>query len=124
MKRGSYPPAKATFRFPVIGGVQPGESQDLRGKRVRRMQRLMKELGRLADNVSEVDVNELDNLKISEMMDGRMLSLLMGDHNFSPRLQNFLEHYPDIHHLLPQATVFDLRLDDRITGSEANVDAR
>jgi hypothetical protein len=44
--------------------------------------------------------------------------LLLGDRNFSPRLKNFLEHYPDIHHKMPQAATFDLRLDDRITGLE------
>ncbi|HEV2688238.1 MAG TPA: FtsQ-type POTRA domain-containing protein, partial [Bryobacteraceae bacterium] len=114
------PPSKATFRLPVLSGVQPGESLDMRGKRVRRMQRLINELGKLADGVSEVDVTDLDNLRINEQVDGRMLSLMLGDHNFASRVQNFLEHYPDIHRRLPQATTFDLRLDDRITGSEAN----
>lgn len=114
------PPAKATFRLPVISGVEPAESQDMRGKRVRRMQRLMTDLGKLADDVSEVDVSDLDNLKISEQVDGRMFSLLVGDHNFASRIQNFRDHYPDIRRRLPQATNFDLRLDDRITVSEAN----
>jgi hypothetical protein len=44
---------------------------------------------------------------------------MLGDRNFSQRLSNFLEHYPDIHRKMPQATAFDLRLDDRITGLEA-----
>ncbi|HYL74799.1 MAG TPA: FtsQ-type POTRA domain-containing protein [Bryobacteraceae bacterium] len=118
------PPAKATFALPVLAGVQPSESQDMRGRRVRRMQRLMKDLGKLADNVSEVDASDLDNLKIDELVNGKMVSLLLGDHNFSSRVQNFLEHYADIHRRLPQATTFDLRLDDRITGSEAANDAR
>jgi len=92
----------------------------MRGKRVRRMQRLMTDLGKLADDVSEVDVSDLDNLKIIEQVDGRMFSLLLGDHNFASRIQNFRDHYPDIRRRLPQATNFDLRLDDRITVSEAN----
>ena len=49
------PPAKASFQLPVLAGVMGGESQEKRGIRVRRMQRLMKDLGPLADNVSEVD---------------------------------------------------------------------
>ncbi len=60
------PPAKASFRLPVLAGVMGGESQEKRGIRVRRMQRLMKELGPLADNVSEVDASDLDDLKITE----------------------------------------------------------
>ena len=49
---------------------------------------------------------------------------MLGDRNFSSRLKNFLDHYPDIHRKMPQATSFDLRLDDRITGLEASRDAR
>jgi cell division protein FtsQ len=118
------PPPKASFKLPVLAGVLSNESAEKRGTRVRRMQRMMKELGAFADRVSEVDVTDLDNLKITEQADGRALSLVLGDHNFSSRVQNFLEHYPDIHRRMPQATTFDLRLDDRITGSEANTDAR
>ena len=49
---------------------------------------------------------------------------MLGERNFSSRLENFLEHYPDIHRKMPQASTFDLRLDDRITGLEDPADAR
>jgi cell division protein FtsQ len=110
--------------LPVLAGVMGGENQEKRGVRVRRMQRLMKELGPLSDNVSEVDVSDLDDLKVTEQAGGSAVSLMLGDRNFSSRLRNFLEHYPDIHRKMPQATSFDLRLDDRITGLEASRDAR
>jgi cell division protein FtsQ len=118
------PPPKAAFQLPVLAGVTGGESQEKRGIRVRRMQRLMKELGPLADNVSEVDASDLDDLKITEQAGGGAVTLMLGDRNFSSRLQNFLEHYSDIHRNMPQATSFDLRLDDRITGLEASRDGR
>jgi cell division protein FtsQ len=118
------PPAKASFQLPVLSGVTNGDSQEKRGVRVRRMQRLMKELGPLADNVSEVDVAELDDLRITEKAGGGAVSLMLGDRNFTSRLRNFLDHYSDIHRKMPQATSFDLRLDDRITGLEASHDAR
>jgi len=118
------PPPKASFQLPVLAGVMGGESQEKRGIRVRRMQRLMKELGALADNVSEVDATDLDDLKITEQAGGGTVSLMLGDRNFSSRLRNFLEHYPDIHRKMPQATSFDLRLDDRITGLETSRDGR
>jgi cell division protein FtsQ len=88
------------------------------------MQRLMKDLGALSGNVSEVDASDLDDLKITEQAGGNAVSLMLGDRNFSSRLGNFLDHYPDIHRRMPQATSFDLRLDDRITGLEASRDAR
>ena len=118
------PPPKTAFTLPVLSGVSIGEGQEKRGIRVRRMQRLMKEIGPLADNVSEVDVGDLDDLRITEQAGGGAVTLMLGDHNFSSRLRNFLEHYPDIHRNMPQATSFDLRLDDRITGLEASRNAR
>ena len=69
------------------------------------MQRLMRDLGSLADNVSEVDASDLDDLRITEQAGGGAVSLMLGDRNFSSRLRNFLEHYPDIHRKMPRAYV-------------------
>ncbi|HUA18136.1 MAG TPA: FtsQ-type POTRA domain-containing protein [Bryobacteraceae bacterium] len=110
------PPPKAPFKLPVLTGVLRAENQDRRAVRVRRMQRLMQELGPMAGNVSEVDVADLDNLKITEQVGGSAVSLMLGDRNFASRVRNFLDAYPDIHRRMPQAASFDLRLDDRITG--------
>jgi len=118
------PPGKASFQLPVLTGVMRGENQEKRGIRVRRMQRLMNDLGPLADKVSEVDATDLDDLRITEQVGNNVVSLMLGDRNYSSRLQHFLEHYPDIHRKMPQATSFDLRLDDRITGLEPPRDAR
>jgi cell division septal protein FtsQ len=118
------PPPKAAFTLPVLSGVLSGESAEKRGIRVRRMQRLMHELGPLSDNVSEVDAGDLDDLKITEQAGGGAVTLMLGDRNFTSRVRNFLDHYPDIHRNMPQATSFDLRLDDRITGLEASRNAR
>jgi len=118
------PPPKTAFQLPVLSGVLGGETQEKRGVRVRRMQRLLKELGPMADNVSEVDASDLDDLKITEQAGGGAVTLMLGERNFSSRLRNFLEHYPEIHGNMPRATSFDLRLDDRITGLEASSDAR
>ena len=86
------------------------------------LKRLMKDLGGLAKNVSEADAADLDNLKITEQLEGSAIVLMLGDRNFAPRLQNFLDHFADIHHKMPDATSFDLRLDDRITALEAGDD--
>jgi len=118
------PPPKSAFQLPVLAGAMSGESQEKRGIRVRRMQRLIKDLGPMADNVSEVDASDLDDLRITEQAGGGAVTLMLGDRNFSSRLKNFLEHYPEIHRNMPQATAFDLRLDDRITGMEAPRDGR
>jgi len=113
------PPLKAAFHLPILAGVSPDETAAERAVRVRRIERLFQELGSLADKISEADVSDLDNLKITEKVDGRAVTLLLGEHNFTSRLQNFLDHYSDIHRRIPQVTTFDLRLDDRITGVAA-----
>lgn len=118
------PPPKSTFQLPVLAGVIGSETREKRGIRVRRMQRLMRELGPLADNVSEVDASDLDDLKITEQAGGGAVTLMLGDRNFSSRLKNFLAHFPEIHKNMPHAASFDLRLDDRITGLEASSDVR
>jgi cell division protein FtsQ len=118
------PPQRAPFRLPVLAGILTGESPEKRAKRVKRMQQLMRDVAALADYVSEVDVSDLDDLKISGQVHGRAVSLLMGDRNFSSRLKNFLDHYPDIHRKMPKSATFDLRLDDRITALEESRNAR
>jgi cell division protein FtsQ len=112
------PPQKTPFHLPVLSGVPAGESAEKRARRVKRMQQLLRDLGKRAESVSEVDASDLDDLKIARSIQGRGVTLLMGDRNFSSRLDNFLEHYSDIHRKMPQAATFDLRLDDRITGLE------
>jgi len=109
------PPHKASFHLPLMSGVQD-ESAARRGARVRRGLRMLQELGGLADDVSEVDVADLDNLRITEKVSGGAVMLMLGDRNFSSRLRNFLAHYSDIRSRIPQVRTFDLRLDDRITG--------
>ena len=118
------PPSKGGFHLPVLAGIRASETAEKRAARVRRMERLNKELGRMADKVSEVDVSDLDNLKITEQVEGTAVSLMLGDRNFSSRVQNFLDHYSDIRRKMPQASTFDLRLDDRITALETRSDAR
>ncbi len=118
------PPPKAPFRLPVLAGVLVAEEPDKRALRVRRMRRLMQDLGNLSDKVSEVDASDLDNLKITEQVQGKVVSLILGDTNFASRVRNFLDHYQDIRKKVPKATTFDLRLDDRITGLEDGVHAR
>lgn len=113
------PPLKAAFHLPILAGVSPDESAAQRAVRVRRAQHLIAELGSLADKISEADVSDLDDLKVTEKLDGRAVTLMLGERNFTSRVRNFLDHYPDIHRRIPQVTTFDLRLDDRITGVAA-----
>lgn len=108
-------PAKGRFELPVATGIGRDDEQPLRRDKVRRLLILMRELGSMGDRVSEVDVADRGNLKVTAQANGRAVTLWMGDQNFAARFNSFIAHFPDIQRRLPGASILDLRLDDRIT---------
>jgi cell division protein FtsQ len=109
------PPAHARLGFPVLSGVNEEQTEAERRRRVEAMLRLLDDLGPLAKDVSEVNAGTPENLIIVAQIEGRAVQLVMGNRNFSERLQNFLDHYPEIRRRSGNVRAFDLRLDDRIT---------
>ena len=110
------PPATDRFKLPVLAGVRSSDPLAERRDRVHRMLRLTRGSGRCGiAKFPKIDVSDRDNLKVTQPYDGRMVTLLLGDHNFALRYQNFVRNYPEIKRRLPDATTLDLRLEDRIT---------
>jgi cell division protein FtsQ len=110
------PLAADRFTLPVLDGVRSADPPAQRREQVHRMLRLTRALGsELAARISEIDVSDRDNLKVTEPDDGHAITLLLGDHDFALRYQNFVRNYPEIKRRLPGAATLDLRLEDRIT---------
>jgi len=109
------PPAPDRFTLPVLAGVRPSDALTQRRDRVHRMLKLTRELGDETQKISEIDVSDPDDLRVTEPLEGRMMTLLLGDHNFGLRYRNFLRNFGEIKRRLPGATTLDLRLEDRIT---------
>jgi cell division protein FtsQ len=109
------PPVADHFSLPVLTGIRSSDPISKRQDRVARVLRLLRDLGEHAAKISEVDITDRDNLRIREPREGRMLTLSLGDRNFSQRYRNFESHYSEITRRLPDATALDLRLEDRIT---------
>ncbi|MCX6620053.1 MAG: FtsQ-type POTRA domain-containing protein [Acidobacteria bacterium] len=105
----------AQFRLPVVVGLPVDAGISVRRDRIHRVERLVKKFGKLIDQVSEIDVSEPDNLKVSTQMDHRVIVLELGNQHFLLRFNGFINHYPRIKDRLPNASTFDLRLEDRIT---------
>jgi len=112
------PLTETRFKLPMLTGVHSNDPIDERRKRVRRMLRLVHDLGDSSQNFTEIDVSDPDNLKIIEPWDGRVLKLVIGDHNFTQRYANFVNNYSEIKRRVQGATTLDLRLEDRITAVE------
>jgi cell division protein FtsQ len=108
------PPAKARFDLPVITGVSADAPIAERALRVHRMQRLTGELGALTAGVSEIDVGDLENLKVREQIQNQAVLLDLGDRNFASRMRTFVDQFPNIRHRLPPAAELDLRIDEQI----------
>lgn len=114
------PPTRARFDLPVISGVRPASPIKDRALRVHRMQRLASDLGALTSGVSEIDVSDLDNLKVRERIQNQIVLLDLGDRNFSTRMQTFVDQFPKIRDRLPAAAELDLRIDDQIIAVSQN----
>jgi cell division protein FtsQ len=110
------PQRASKLALPVIGGVLTApKDEPKRRDQVKRFLRLQSELGMFMDKVSEIDVTEIENLKITQNFDGRALTLMLGNQQFLQRYRNFIDNYGEIRKRLPDAVVLDLRLKDRIT---------
>ncbi len=118
------PPRAVRLKLPVLTGVRIADAPELRRQRVRRFLALQQELGPMMDKISEVDVSDLDNLKVTQQFEGRALVLMLGSQKFEPRVRNLLNNYSEIRKRLPSATVLDLRLPDRViaVSERASVD--
>ena len=109
------PPERGDFKLPAFTGIRRQQSQPMRRARVAAALRLVSDAGTKADQFSEIDVSDPDNVKAVMQANGRVVTLQFGNRNFQGRLQNFLTNFEEIERRLPNAAAFDLRLDDRIT---------
>jgi len=117
-------PERARFSLPVLAGVTRQQPPEIRRARAGEVMTLMGELPGYARQISEIDVSDPDNLVVVEVVQGRAVRLLLGNRNYLQRLNNLMDHYPDISRRLPNARTFDLRLDDRITAQSGGADGR
>jgi cell division protein FtsQ len=108
-------PVRANLRLPALTGINAGQSREARAERVAAALRLIAELDDLSEDLAEIDAGDPHDLKVIVPINGRVVSLQLGNRNFLSRLQNFRKHFEEIEKRLPNAAAFDLRLDDRIT---------
>ena len=111
-------PAGEEFRLPLVYGIRARDPLPARRERIRRVARLLADLGDFAARVSDVNAAEPDNLRVTAEADGLPVVLLMGDRHYRSRFETFLKYYPRVRVSAPGATTLDLRIEDRITAVE------
>jgi cell division protein FtsQ len=111
------PRVPARFTLPVITGIGEKEAVEDRRARVHRVLGMLKEIGSLGKEISEINVSDPNNLVVAEHVEGSVVNLMLGDENYTERLQNFLSNYSEIKAKRPDATTLDLRVDGVITAT-------
>jgi cell division protein FtsQ len=108
-------PEKVTKQnLPVLVGIPARDTENERRERVKRFVRMQQEAGPLLDKVSEIDVSDIENLKVALQYENEALTLLVGNQKYKQRLQTFFDHYSSIRSRLRGARVLDLRLEKHI----------
>jgi cell division protein FtsQ len=108
------PPARASFAFPVLSGIQAEDPPARRLEAVSTLLRVENELGPLMKDVSEVNAADPSDIRIVAQVAGRVTELILGEDDLAVRYRNFLDHYAEIRKRSPDKKLFDLRLHDRI----------
>jgi cell division protein FtsQ len=120
-----YGPRTAGFELPVVRGLR-GLDGEARAVRAARAGALLDDLGDLAAEISEVEVEDSGDLRAVLRSGGEVLRL--GSPPYRSRLSTFLQLRKELANRCPRAAYFDLRFSSRIvvmepvTGSETPTD--
>jgi cell division protein FtsQ len=108
-------PPRVRFRLPVESGLTEDQPEAERRRRVEAMQHLLDDLGPQAAEVSEVNAASTEDMRVITTVDGHAVELWIGDQHYRSRYQHFIANYSEIRKHSPDSSVFDLRMDDRIS---------
>jgi len=106
-----YGPRTAIFDLPIVRGLQKAEPEDRR-RRAIVAGALLQDLGELAAEVSEVEVEKNGDLRV--VLRGAGEVVRMGAPPYRTRLMTFLSLREEFKVRCPRAEWFDLRFRDRI----------
>jgi cell division protein FtsQ len=111
-----YGPRTAAFDLPIVRGLARADVE-ARRDRAQRAGALLRDLGELAAEVSEVEVESTGDLKVVLRGAGEILRL--GAPPYRSRLLTFLTLRRELNERCPDAEYFDLRFRDRIYAKTA-----
>lgn len=107
-------PPRVRFHLPVLSGVTEEQTEADRSLRVKAMQHLLDDLGPQAKDISEINAASTTDMRLITEIEGHGVELWVGDQHYRSRYRHFLDYYDEIRRHGDRASVFDLRMDDRI----------
>jgi cell division protein FtsQ len=106
-----YGPRTAAFDLPIVRGLQRAEPEDRRARAIL-AGALLRDLGELGAEISEVEVEKNGDLRV--VLRGAGEVVRMGAPPYRSRLLTFLSLREELRARCPRAEWFDLRYRDRI----------
>lgn len=110
-------PRQAQFDLPVVFGLTFNQSVDYREARADLVLAVQSEMKPLGVRLSEIDISDPANLRVTLAIEGKSLRLMLGREKYLERVQTFLERLPELLKANPQANLFDMRLENQIVSS-------
>src|SRR6202140_3862767 len=111
-------PQKHKYSFPVIVGMNPGEPLSTRAPRMRAYNELVQELdsggARYSQDLSEVDLSDLENLKVRVNDPAGDVLVQLGSSDFLKRYKTYVTHVRDWRQQFQKLESVNLRYDNQV----------
>src|SRR5579864_7719186 len=111
-------PAKHKYSFPVILGMNPGEPLSTRAPRMKAYTELIRELdsggARYSQDLSEVDLSDLDNLKVRVNDPAGDVLVQLGSSNYLKRYKIYVTHAQEWRQQFQKLESVNLRYDNQV----------
>ncbi len=113
-----YGPRYADLDLPIIDGLGAAPSEtglmadETRAEAAARVISALAAKPSIAKRLSQIDVSDTHNIAV--ILNGDHAVIRLGDDQFLPRLQSYLELAPALHERVAEIDYVDLRFDDRI----------
>jgi cell division protein FtsQ len=111
-------PQKHKFSFPVILGMNPGEPLSTRAPRMKAYNELVQELdsggARYSQDLSEVDLTDLENLKVRVNDPAGDVLVELGSSEFLKRYKTYVSHVQEWRQQFQKLESVNLRYDNQV----------
>jgi len=111
-------PQKHKFSFPVILGMNPGEPLSTRTPRMKAYNELVQELdsggGHYSQDLSEVDLSDLENLKVRVNDPGGDVRVELGSSDYLKRYKIYVSHVQEWRQQFQKLGAVSLRYDNQV----------
>jgi cell division protein FtsQ len=110
--------AKHHYSFPVLTGIDPGDSSDSRKERMDVYLRMMAELDaggkHNSEQISEIDLTDPEDARVLMPEQGADILAHLGEDHFLERYERYQEHIAEWRQQYPHLAAVDLRYDNQV----------